>query len=179
MMGKGAETMGAPDVRPTMSEIRRRLNLVERAIHERGWSTALARELAEQLGVDVRSVYRYRSQVLEDIKEAISVEDRETQRAEFVDRVRRYQSIAREDRAWGALSSMLNCEAKVLGIEAPQKHEHTIGRSQAMQLSADELDRFAHYESRMAELREKRDAGTLTTMERHALDVFQDGLVGQ
>jgi hypothetical protein len=48
-----------------------------------------------------------------------------------------------------------------------------------MQLSADELDRFAHYERRMAELVEKRDAGTLTTMERHALDVFQDGLVGE
>lgn len=171
--------MGVPDARPTMSETRRRLNLVERAMHERGWSAALARALAKQMGVDVRSVYRYRAQVLEDIKEAVRVQDPETQRAEFVDRVRRYQSIAREDRAWGALSSMLNCEAKVLGIEAPQKHEHTIGKAQAMQLSADELDRFAHYESRMAELREKRDAGTLTTMERHALDVFEDGMVGQ
>ena len=51
--------MGVPDARPTMSETRRRLNLVERAMHERGWSTALARALAKQMGVDVRSVYRW------------------------------------------------------------------------------------------------------------------------
>lgn len=168
--------MGVPDVRPTMSETRRRLNLVERAMHERGWSTALARALAKQMGVDVRSVYRYRAQVLEDIKEAIRVEDQETQRAEFIDRVRRYQSTAREDGAWGAVSSMLNCEARVLGIEAPQKFEHTVGEATGITLTPEDLAWFAHWRERWEELCERREAGTLTEMERHALDVFEAGL---
>ncbi len=62
--------MGVPAVKPTNEEKRRRLNLVERAMQERGWSTGMARALARQMGVTYQTIYRYRAQVLEEIRDS-------------------------------------------------------------------------------------------------------------
>ena len=113
--------MGALAVKPTKEERLRRLAFVERAMTERGWSTGMARALAKQMGVTYQTIYRYRAEVLEEIRKSIDCVDTATARAEFVDKVRRHQISARDNGAWGALSSMLNVEAKVLGIEAPAK----------------------------------------------------------
>jgi hypothetical protein len=166
--------MGVPDVKPTGSELRRRLNLVERAMNERGWSTELARALAKQMGVGVRSVYRYRMQVLEDIHEAITVENPEMERAEFLDRMRRYQTIARDSGALGALSSMLNCESKVLGLERPQAVEvtHRLANGPLVDAGDDEMEWV------LAVLARSRD-GLLTGPERDALALLKAGAMRQ
>ncbi len=168
--------MGVPAVKPTNEEKRRRLNLVERAMQERGWSTGMARALARQMGVTYQTIYRYRAQVLEEIRDSVQYEDRDTARAEFVDKVRRYQISARDGEAWGALSSMLNVEARVLGIEAPQKIQHTVSPDQGIRLTPEDLEWFAHVRERWEDLCERREAGTITEMERNALDVFEAGL---
>jgi hypothetical protein len=97
--------------------LRRRLDLVERTMAEVGWSGRIARALADQMGVSKRSVYKYRQQVMADLAEAYKSEDPRHDRAEFLSRLRSFQTKAAAKGAFGSLASMMNVEARVLGIE--------------------------------------------------------------
>ena len=97
--------------------LRRRLDLVERTMAEVGWSGRIARALADQMGVSKRSVYKYRRQVMADLAEAYKSEDPRHDRAEFLSRLRSFQTKAAAKGAFGSLASMMNVEARVLGIE--------------------------------------------------------------
>ena len=94
-------------------------------MYEVGWSPRIARALAEQLGCEKRTVYRYRSLVLEDIAEATHIQDPRHERGDFLARLRALQMEAKRDGKWGAAAAMLNCEAKILGVEVPLKVEHS------------------------------------------------------
>ena len=107
------------------AESRRRLDIVERAMYEVGWSARVARALAAQFDCDKRTVYRYRAAVLVDVREATQIDSPASERADFLQRLRDHQRAAKADGAWGALSSMMNCEAKILGVEVPLKVEHS------------------------------------------------------
>jgi len=107
------------------AEGRRRLDIVERAMYEVGWSARVARALAEQFGVEKRTIYRYRAMVLDDVREATVMDSPSAERADFLQRLRDHQRSAKADGAWGALSSMMNCEAKILGVEVALKVEHS------------------------------------------------------
>ncbi len=100
--------------------LRRRLDLVERTMAEVGWSGRIARALADQMGVSKRSVYKYRQQVMADLAEAYKSEDPRHDRAEFLSRLRSFQTKAAAKGAFGSLASMMNVEARVLGIEKSQ-----------------------------------------------------------
>ena len=101
---------------PGKDERRRRLDLVERTIQDKGWSGRIARGVASHLGVDVRTVYRYRSEVLEDIASGYRGMDRELVRGEFLLRLR--ENIERSQGAgrWGPVASLMGIEGKVLGV---------------------------------------------------------------
>ena len=119
MVKKGAKGDGRRGAE--VRENRRRLDLVERTMYEVGWSPRIARALAEQLGCEKRTVYRYRSLVLEDIAEATHIQDPRHERGDFLARLRALQMEAKRDGKWGAAAAMLNCEAKILGLEAPTR----------------------------------------------------------
>jgi hypothetical protein len=91
--------------------MRRKLDLVEKAMAEVGWSPRLAGQLADQLGVSKRTVYQYRTMVLEDIAEASQSEDPRHDRAEFLSRLRGYQAKAARTGSFGSLASLMNAEA--------------------------------------------------------------------
>jgi len=103
--------------------LRKRLDVVERTMSEVGWSARIVRALAEQFGVEERTVYRYRAQVLEDIAKAYEGGNLVELRSEFLSRVKGYQNEARKAGAWGVLNGLMNIECKVLGLDAPIKHE--------------------------------------------------------
>ena len=70
----------------------------------------------------------------------------------------------------------IDLQARVSGVYAPEKVEHTVGEVTGINLTPEDLAWFAHWRERWEELCERREAGTLTEMERHALDVFEAGL---
>lgn len=97
-------------------ERRKRLDLVERTIQDRGWSGRVARALASRFDVEVRTVYRYRKEVLEEIAEGYRGIDKELSRGEFLLRLRENINDARTAGRWGPVASMLNMEGRVLGV---------------------------------------------------------------
>ena len=99
------------------AELRRRLDKVERTILEVGWSPRIARALAAEFGVEKRTVYRYRADVMSDMRDAMHHDERDAMRAEFNVRIREFQRKAIQAGAFGAASSMLNCEQKLHGFE--------------------------------------------------------------
>lgn len=96
--------------------MRRRLDLVERTIQDRGWSGRVCRGLAEHLGVSQRTVRDYRQRVLEDIAQGYRGIDRELARGEFLLRVRENMSEAKKAGRFGPVAAMLNIEGRTLGI---------------------------------------------------------------
>lgn len=101
---------------PGKDERRRRLDLVERTIQDRGWSGRIARGLADHLDVDVRSVYRYRQEVLDEIAQGYRGIDRELARGEFLLRLRDNITSAKTAQRWGPVAAMMNMEGRVLGV---------------------------------------------------------------
>jgi len=98
------------------------LDLVERTIQDRGWSGRIARGLAAHLDVEVRSVYRYRTEVLSEIAEGYRGIDKELARGEFLLRLRENITDARAASRWGPVASMLNMVGRVLGVVVEDEH---------------------------------------------------------
>ena len=103
------------------STLRRHLDTVERTMAEVGWSGRIVRDLMEELNVSKRTIYRYRMTVMKDLAAAYKSKDIEHDRAEFLSRLRGHQKRAIEQGAFGSLSSMLNVESRVLGIDRPDE----------------------------------------------------------
>lgn len=101
---------------PGREEMRRRLDLVERTIQERGWSGRVCRGLAEHLGVTQRTIREYRQRVLEDIAQGYRGIDRDLARGEFLLRVREHMSEAKRAGRFGPVAAMLNIEGRTLGV---------------------------------------------------------------
>jgi len=116
-------------------EIRRRLSIVERSMTEIGWSVRLAEQLAEQLGVSKRTIYRYRSEVLEELANAYRGADVEEERSEFVVRLHAHQRAALKAGKFGPLAAMMSIEAKVRGLDKPTQAQKLVIAA----LSPDEL----------------------------------------
>lgn len=85
---------------------------------EKGWSPRVARALAAHLGVSKRTVYRIKARVEQEIREGLGGRDKATEHADFLMRLRIHQAAARDAKAFGALSSMLGVEARILGLDA-------------------------------------------------------------
>jgi len=99
----------------TKRERDRRLALVERTIHEHGWSMRVQIALAAQIGVTRRTIQQYKSDLVEQQRRDLE-DDRPTIRAEFLTRLRGHQQRAAETGKTGALSSMMALEADIVGI---------------------------------------------------------------
>ena len=140
-MTVATSTGGAVNKRTTIKEKKRRLDLVERTMTEAGWSGRIVRVLASQLDVDVRTIYRYRDEVLDDIEKAYRGINRSRARAEFISRLRDHQAHARGIGSMGSVSGMMGIEARVLGIDRPLEE---VDAEDHANLSRDELlDRLA------------------------------------
>tara|TARA_R110000824_G_scaffold86623_5_gene214241 strand:- start:347 stop:748 length:402 start_codon:yes stop_codon:yes gene_type:complete len=102
--------------KPTREEKERRLAIVEQAISRAGWSLQLERSLAREFGVTTRTIRSYRREVVKGYRQELTEEEMETQRAEFVGRLRGHQRLALESGRLGPLASMMGLESRILGI---------------------------------------------------------------
>ncbi len=107
--------------------LRRHLDLVERTMTEVGWSGRVVRTLADQLGVSKRTIYRYRANVMKDLAAAYKSKDIEHDRALFLSKLQAHQARVTTAGAYGSLASMLNIEARVLGIDRPDEKQAVQG----------------------------------------------------
>ena len=96
---------------------RRRMDAVEAAMERFGWTMSLERKLAEQLGISRRSVRRYRERIATDLAVRVRMGDRETERADFLVRLRAHQQRAEAAGAHGPVAGMRNLEARILGLD--------------------------------------------------------------
>ena len=103
----------------TAKEMRKRLDIVQRAMEEHGWNPRLKRKLADQWGVSDRTIYQYRKRVLEEMAEDHQGVDFFERRAEFLNRLGAHQRAAAKRNCWGPVSGMMGIEAKVLGLDKP------------------------------------------------------------
>ena len=103
-----------------MSADRTSLQTVETFVLAEGWSLAVEAALVRKLGLSERRIRALKDQVVERWVASAS-EPIERQRAEFLARVRRFQSLAVRERAFGPLASLISVEARVRGIEAVQQ----------------------------------------------------------
>lgn len=132
-------------------------------------------ELAEEFGCSESVIWADRKWLLKQAADAHGDLTPAEIGAEFLARLRDAQEDARIDGAHGPRMAGLGLEAKVLGVLAPEKTEVTVSAAPASALSQDEWAWVAHMRARWDELVAKREAGTLTDMERSALDVFGHG----
>ena len=100
-------------------ERERRLAIVEKAIHEPGWSMRLEAALAQRIGVTTRAIRQYRKDVEDRTRKEID-QDRRLVRASLLVRIRGHQKAAREAGRFGPLASMINLEARMTGVLEPE-----------------------------------------------------------
>lgn len=103
--------------KPTRDEKDRRLSIVEQAISKAGWSLQLERSLAREFGVTTRTIRSYRREVVDGYRKEMSEDEMESQRAEFVGRLRGHQRLALETGRLGPLASMMGLESRILGFD--------------------------------------------------------------
>ena len=96
---------------------KRRMDAVEASMERFGWTMSLERKLAEQLGISRRSVRRYRERIATDLAVRVRMGDRETERADFLVRLRAHQQRAEAAGAHGPVAGMRNLEARILGLD--------------------------------------------------------------
>ena len=101
----------------TKDERYRRVALLERAISERGWSLQLERAMAAEFGVTTRTIRSYREDIVKCYRKELDKREQGSIRAEFLVRLRGHQRAALTSGRHGPLSSMLNLEMRVLGID--------------------------------------------------------------
>lgn len=110
----------------TKTERYRRIALLERAVAEKGWSLQLKRALAAEFGVTTRTIETYKSEMIEGYRKELDAEEWETQRAEFLGRLRGHQRVALQQGKLGPLAAMLGLESRIVGIDGPT--QDTAGR---------------------------------------------------
>lgn len=103
----------------TKDERYRRIALLERAIAEGGWSLQLKRALAAEFGVAPRTIESYKADLVAGYRKELDADEWETQRAEFLGRLRGHQRVALAQGKLGPLSAMLNLESRIVGIDGP------------------------------------------------------------
>lgn len=100
----------------TRIERDRRLAVVEKAIHDHGWTLRVQTALAAQLGVTRRTVQKYKASLADEMRRELA-EPRADVRANFLVRLRGHQLSAAARSRDGALASMLSLEADILGLK--------------------------------------------------------------
>ena len=100
---------------------RDRLDAVESAMIECGWTMNVERKLAKQLGVTRTTIRRIRAKLVKDLASRVRMGDRNEERADFLQRLRAHQQRAEAEGAHGPVSGMLALEARIMGIEEPQR----------------------------------------------------------
>ena len=101
----------------TKNERYRRIALLERAIAESGWSLQLKRALAAEFGVTTRTIETYKSELIAGYQKELGDADWESQRADFLGRLRGHQRVALAQGKLGPLAAMLNLESRIIGVE--------------------------------------------------------------
>ena len=109
----------------TKTERYRRIALLERAIAEKGWSLQMKRALAAEFGVTTRTIETYKSELVAGYQKEMSEADWESQRADFIGRLRGHQRVALQQGKLGPLAAMLNLEGRIIGVESAAAGEVT------------------------------------------------------
>ena len=107
----------------TKEERYRRIAILERAIAERGWSLQIKRAMASEFGVTVRTVDRYREDLINEYRRDLEGESYEHRRAEFLGRLRGHQRAALATGRLGPLAAMMSLESKIVGVESPPSQD--------------------------------------------------------
>lgn len=103
----------------TKEERYRRIAILERAISERGWSLQIKRAMANEFGVTVRTIDRYRDDLINEYRRELEGESYEQRRAEFLGRLRGHQRSALSTGRLGPLAAMMGLEAKICALDTP------------------------------------------------------------
>jgi len=103
--------------RTTREEKLQRIGLLERAISEVGWSMQLKRRLAAEFGCSTRTIDQYRCDLVAGYQTELEGHELETQRAEFLVRLRGHQRAALSAGRLGSLAGMMNIESRILGLD--------------------------------------------------------------
>jgi hypothetical protein len=118
-----------PPVKP--AERARRLARVQKVMAEKGWSMALRLQMAEEFGVNPRTVDRYRREVLDAIyaqaladAEALPELSLPMERRAFVARLQALQQRTAAQERWRAVLNAMRLEADVKGLLRPELHQH-------------------------------------------------------
>jgi hypothetical protein len=107
----------------TKEERYRRIAILERAISERGWSLQIKRAMASEFNVTVRTIDRYREDLIGEYRRELEGESYERRRAEFLGRLRGHQRAALASGRLGPLASMMSLESKVVGLDISPSEE--------------------------------------------------------
>lgn len=133
---------------------------VEKLLLEGRWSRFNQYELARKHGLTRRSIQRYRASVEAARREAIKLERPADAAAAWMDRCRSIRELAVSSGDYRAAANLLQLEARVLGIESPQRVHVTGGLELSArperQLTDDEL---------IARIEEKRKARACQVIE--------------
>lgn len=101
--------------RPQVSQMKR-LEMVEQAIREEGWSPAVVRRLVEETGYCRRTIWRDRDDVLDLLAEEEQA-DLPRRRAGFLADIRRIRRKAVTAGEFPSAARLLDMESKVLGLD--------------------------------------------------------------
>ena len=104
---------------PKAEEVVRRLAVVQKTIGDRGWSLMVQRALAAEFGVSLQTISNYRKRLIDGMKIELDERTREEKQAEFIERLQGHQRAALAAGRMGPLAAMMNLEAKIVGVEAP------------------------------------------------------------
>lgn len=106
-----------------------RVDRVDQVVRERGWSLAVARELAIEFGCSLNTVYRYWNRCRRWTQATMKAGDLEMWRAQQVQQLTEVAIEARKAKDYKSTVRAIEAQAKIIGTIAPLKVEHggTVG----------------------------------------------------
>lgn len=129
----------------------RQIAHVDEVMRTRGWNAKIVEQIAEELGVDRRTVYRIRARALRWTQGQMRPADVENWRAQQVQALADTALEARQNGDYAAAAKCYDIQAKIVGTIAPTKvevsgtvsHTHDVAIGQVSRLSVDELRALA------------------------------------
>jgi hypothetical protein len=118
----------------------RRALEVDQAVRQRGWSLALAHDLAEKWGCDERTVRRYWHRGRKWTQSSLAPGDLEMWRAEQLQALSDISREARENRDYSAASRAIEVQAKIVGTISPIKVDARVSLEGAVVVIPEVLD---------------------------------------
>lgn len=117
----------------------RQIAHVDEVMRTKGWNAAIVEQIAKELGVDRRTVYRIRARALRWTRGQLRPTDVENWRAQQVQALSETALEARQAGDYAAAAKCYDTQAKIVGTIAPTNvnvnHTTTVSPAMAVRLS--------------------------------------------